>query len=483
MPYKSFKYAAALFLFFMVMVYGCSPPSPTKINSGPGEHSKVLIGAFYYLWYPGNWREGYINGLLTPPQLPALGEYDSSHLKTVEQQIAWSSQYGIHFWAVSWWPGHPELDQILREKTLGAKNIRDLKFCIFYETAGLGLAEDRIVFTPDKIQKMVADFRYLAKTYFNHPSYLKVGGKPVVIIYLTRTFSGNYPEAVSLVRENLKGMGFDLYLIADEIFWYVMRSVPLPPSPHPNMLRIKLFDAVTAYNMYDWAKPKQMGYGGGSSFLQEVHDLYLEYRSALGKEIPLVPAIIPGYNDRGVRLSENHPAIPRRFASNAEEGSFFKKALERTVLPFVNPENPMALITSFNEWNEGTQVEPTIETAVTQSDRSDSHREYSQGYAYQGYGKRYLSIIQDTFMAVAGQMKNDKDGKPLAGGELKIFEKGTLKAMAVSDSLGYFNLSRINLPPGSYELRARFPGFRQTTVPVKVEGQKTAQIPMRLTKE
>jgi glycoprotein endo-alpha-1,2-mannosidase len=484
MPHKVFKCNAVLILFFLgALSLGCSPSAPPKYGPSPAENSKYLVGAFYYLWYPGNWREGYINGLLTPPQPPSLGEYDSSNLKTIEQQIAWSSQYGIHFWAVSWWPGHPELDHILREKTLKAKNINDLKFCIFYESAGLGLAEDRINFTPDKTLKMIDDFKYLAKTYFNHPSYLKVRGRPVVIIYLTRTFSGNYPEAISLLRENMRGMGFDLYLIADEIFWYVMRSVPLPPSPHPNMNRIKLFDAVTAYNMYDWAKPKQMGYGNSSSFLQEVHDLYLEYRSALGREIPLIPAIIPGYNDRGVRLSENHPAIPRRFAPNMEEGSFFKQALERTVIPFVDPENPMVLITSFNEWNEGTQVEPTIETAITQSDRSPSQKQYSLGYAYQGYGKRYLSIIQDTFVAVTGKIKDDKSGKPLVGGELKIFEKGVFKAMSASDSLGYFNFSRINLPPGSYEIRARFPGYQKTILPVRVEGQKTAQISMQLKKD
>ncbi|HMK66410.1 MAG TPA: glycoside hydrolase family 99-like domain-containing protein [Thermodesulfobacteriota bacterium] len=483
MPLKYFKYQALLLLLFMVTAYGCSSSSPPQNLSKPESPPKVLIGAFYYLWYPGNWREGYINGFLRPPQLPALGEYDSTDLKTIEQQIAWSSQYGINFWAVSWWPGHPELDTILREKTLRARNIGDLKFCIFYETAGLGLVEDRIVFTPEKTQKMIADFKYLALTYFNHPSYLKVKGKPVVILYLTRTFSGNYPEAIALVRKNLKKMGIDLYLIADEIFWYVMRSVPLPPSTQPNLNRIKLFDAVTAYNMYDWAKPKQMGYGRDSTFLQEVHDIYLEYRSALGREVPLVPSIIPGYNDRGVRLSEKHPVIPRRFAPDAEEGSFFQRALKQTVLPFVDPENPMVLITSFNEWNEGTQVEPTVESPATSSDRSDSHREYSQGYAYQGYGKKYLSIIQNTFVAVTGRITDDKDGKSLAGVELKIYEKGILKARSSSDAHGYFNLFRLHLPLGSYELKVRPPGYGEATLPVTVEEDKTARISVRLKKE
>jgi glycoprotein endo-alpha-1,2-mannosidase len=466
----------------MLMGYGCSPSSPPQSLSRPENPSRTLIGAFYYLWYPGNWREGYINGFLKPPQLPALGEYDSSNLETIEQQIAWSSQYGINFWAVSWWPGHPELDKILREKTLRAKNISDLKFCIFYETAGLGLVEDRIVFTPDKTQKMIDDFKYLARTYFNHPSYLKVRGKPVVILYLTRTFSGNYPEAISLLRKNLKEMGFDLYLIADEIFWYVMRSVPLPPSTQPNLHRIKLFDAVTAYNMYDWAKPKQMGYGRDSTFLQEVHDLYLEYRSALGREVPLIPTIIPGYNDRGVRLSEKHPVIPRQFAPDEAEGSFFQNALERTVLPFVDPENPMVLITSFNEWNEGTQIEPTVESAPTRKDRSPSQTDYTQRFPYQGYGQKYLSILQNTFVAVSGRVVDGKEDTILRQVNLKIYLEGDLKATVRTDNQGYYNFSRLNLPPGSYEVRSDYPGYQEIKKNVRVEGKGTTLLNLRLRK-
>jgi glycoprotein endo-alpha-1,2-mannosidase len=464
----------------LALVLGCSAPSPPLPPAKPSPFSKVLVGAFYYLWYPGNWREGYVNGLVKPPQPPVLDEYDSSDPKAIERHIAWSSQYGIHFWAVSWWPGHPELDQILREKILKAQNIGDIKFCIFYETSGLGLAEDRITFNPEKTSKLVSDFRYLARTYFTHPSYLKVNGRPVVIIYLTRTFSGNYPEAISLIRESLKQLGFDLFLIGDEIFWYVIRSAPLPPSTHPNIARIKLFDAITAYNLYNWSKPAQMGYGQKSTFLREVHDLYAEYQSALGKGVPLVPAIIPGYNDRGVRLSERHPVIPRQYQPDGEEGSFFKEALNQTVLPFLNSEIPMALITSFNEWNEGTQIEPTRPTAVTRRDLSPSGTDYTQGYAYQGYSEKYLSILRGAFTAVSGRVQEEQGGKPLAGTEVKAFQGNELIAAAISDSQGFFNLSRLNLPAGLYEIKVHLPGYRESAHTIRVIPGDTAMIDFKL---
>ncbi len=147
----------------------------------------------------------------------------------------------------------------------------------------------------------------------------------MAIIYLTRTFSGDYLQAISNLRGSLKKLGFNPYLIGDEIFWYVIRSAPLSPSPHPNISRIRLFDAITAYNLYDWAKPKQMGYGGTSTFLSDVHDLYQEYQSAIHNEVKFIPAIIPGYNDRGVRLSENHPVIPPSIQRRRRRGLFFSQ--------------------------------------------------------------------------------------------------------------------------------------------------------------
>lgn len=469
-------------LFFLIAT-GCSSSAPPQEPSEPLWAQKYLVGAYYYLWYPGNWRDGYINGLLTPPQKPALGEYDSSDLNSIEQHIAWSSQYGLHFWAISWWPGQPDLDRVLREKITKARNIDDIKFCIFYETSGLGLVNDQIVFNPDRGRKMVSDFNYLAQTYFSHPSYLKVNGRPVVIIYLTRTFSGDYPEAIGRLRESLKAMGFDPYLIGDEIFWNVLRSAPLPPSTHPNMNRIRLFDAITAYNMYDWAKPKQMGYGNTSTFLQDVHDLYREYQSAMGKKIPLIPAIIPGYNDRGVRLSEKHPVIPRQFQPGAEEGSFFRQALRRTVVPFVASAVPMALITSFNEWNEGTQIEPTIITDITQKDLSPSQTDYTQGYAFQGYGEKYLSILQDTFIAIGGRVTEEGGGKPLYKVQVKAFKGEGLKAATKTDSQGHFNLSRINLPPGEYDITADMAGYKQIRSRILVEEKQAALLRLKITKE
>ena len=149
----------------------------------------------------------------------------------------------------------------------------------------------------------------------------------------------------------------------------------------------------------------------------------------------------------------------------------------------MDPDIPMALITSFNEWNEGTQIEPTREANVTSQDHSPTKTDYTQGYAYQGYGERYLSILQNTFMAVSGRVMDEKRERPLPQATLKVFQGENLRADVLTDSHGFYNVSRLNLPPGIYELRANFPGSHEIRTQIDVSEKKSITLNLRLIKE
>jgi hypothetical protein len=104
-----------------------------------------------------------------------------------------------------------------------------------------------------------------------------------------------------------------------------------------------------------------------------------------------IPAVTPGFNDKGVR--DGHAAVSRKLTREGEFGSLFRAMLQQAV-GYVEPATGnMLLVTSWNEWHEDTQIEPVVEAPPTDVD--DGGGAYSEGLYYEGYGERYLQILQE----------------------------------------------------------------------------------------
>lgn len=313
----------------------------------------VLLGTYYYPWWgQRHWTRYTVSGQ------PLLGQYSSSDPKIAEQHIAWAQKYGIDFFVLSWFGPDSYLDSNIQNGFLKAKNIGQTKFAILYEPAQCLTRKIPIDFSDPKIaDKFEKDFEYLAKKYFSHPSYFKIQGRPVVAIYVTRVFSGDIQTAVKKVRTNLKKLGFEIYLIGDEI-WYSGRDEK----------RALLWDGLTAYNLYHPTLEKE-GVKNMADFSQKIKLVYEDWQKFLEKkrvEAPkileepiilepppdLIPGIIPQYDD--FKLRRNPPL----FSSGPDD---FKKMLavaKQTASPIGPRNQKIILITSWNEWHEGTSIEP-----------------------------------------------------------------------------------------------------------------------------
>jgi hypothetical protein len=355
------------------------------------------VGAHYYLWYPAAFAGGrYLRAQLSPPQPPLLGEYSSASTTVAERHIAWAWDAGIDFFALDWWPNLPKQNQRIEQAFLSARNISYVRFCIFYELGALGYdpRSGQTVFDGAVVERFLSDMEEIAARYFSHPRCLRVEGRPVIVFYVTRTATGRFEEAVARYRARMAEAGRDPFVIGDEIFWQVARQDGAGYTDEPQRGRISLFDAITAYNLYDASRRGHMGYGAASTLLADAHALYERYRGAAAGA-PLVPLAMPGYNDRGQRLEADHPAIPREWAPGAGEGTFFAEWLKRFTLPQIDTGLPMMLVTSWNEWSEDTAIEPVVEAPATAADRSGSGSDYTQGFRYHGYGTRYLEILRE----------------------------------------------------------------------------------------
>ncbi|MEA1927852.1 MAG: glycoside hydrolase family 99-like domain-containing protein, partial [Candidatus Auribacterota bacterium] len=378
---------------------------------------QYLVGAYYYLWFPYNFhKRGYIRKFLDPPQSPVLGQYNSSDPAVAERHIAWCSRYGIDFLVIDWWPNRPGRNKVLDDGFLRADNIGDIKWCLFYETQSLGMdrATGAITWTEQRIDRLVSDMLKFSGSYFNHPGYLKIDGRPVIFLYLTRNYAGDTGGAIKRVRSALNEKGVDPFIIADEVFWMVTvdgKATFAGRTDAPQESRIELFDAITTYNIYESQESDHQGYPAESRYLPEVKEIYQRYRESCGEDTIFIPNIIPGYNDRPLRKRASHYVIPRQWKEGDPSGSLFSEFFDRLGLAYIDQNIPMIMITSWNEWNEDTAIEPLTPAPPTSRDYSGSGTRFTEGYSYSGFGETYLRIIRDKIVAVLGRVVDAK-GEP-----------------------------------------------------------------------
>jgi len=357
-------------------------------RAGGADEKRPVVGVYYYPWYraPSNasekdalavgWVRKTLRGRLEPKQLPKRGVYDSQDAETIADHIAQSKRGGVNFWAVSWWGPNHMTDAVLKDHIFPHADAEKLKYSLLYESTGrLGS------FRQPGYTRLLDDFKYMAEDYFENPHYLKIEGKPVVFIYLTRVYFRNRGlDALRRLREHCP----DVYLIGDDVFG---------PKYRPEYAR--LWDAVTAYDSYGQSL---QGAGATRAALERLNANYANARKiANGVGTGFIPAVSPGYNDKVVR--EGHPGRARYFKDmpGSREGDLFRAMLREVALPNVDPlAGNVMMVNSFNEWYEDTQIEATAGTAPpTMKDDSESGAFYTEGDIYADYGYLYLDLLRE----------------------------------------------------------------------------------------
>ncbi len=348
---------------------------------GAARAAPLTVAAYYYPWFApdhARWDAGYVRSQLDHPQTPLLGEYASRDPAVIAQHYAWAHSYGVGVFISSWDGAGTYSDGTIRDSLLPSPARGSTQIALLYESLArfpLG-PDERIHLDAAGVQRLVDDFDYLARTYFDTPGYYEIDGRPVVVIYASRIFVGPFADAIHEIRQHLEAAyGVDPYLIGDEVDWNN------PPDP----ARIGLFDAITGYTLYSRTQPAAWT---DAEFLRRVTARVSQYRRAAeAAGVAFVPGALPGYDDRGERLAENHHVLPRRLNTTPGAPSLLDETLGLAGT-LVDPHLGLLTVTSWNEWGEDTQIEPTTSAAP-----SGGPYALTQDHPFFAYGTTALEQI------------------------------------------------------------------------------------------
>jgi hypothetical protein len=314
---------------------------------------KYLVGAIYLPWWENpcspdsycHWdvsRADFPRGT-TPLGTPLLGLYNSDDPMIIAKQFDWATGYGIDFLLCEFYK--PSSASRRFTPLFEHPMIGDVRIAFSYVTNILGgPAEDMKLVdlnNPVTYTALQSDFEYMAKTFFSHPSYLRIADRPVVQIYYTFAIRSEISAPIARLRNRMAELGFDIYLIGDEA----------SARFDPDLKRIKAFDAISFCNdilppTYEPMAP------------EEVCKVYSLWQSAAHRAgVELIPWAYPGYDDTHLKdRPQSYGYVPRK--------TEFLSYTLKNALQFAD-KNGMVGIYSLNDWGEGTFVEPSVEDGFT----------------------------------------------------------------------------------------------------------------------
>lgn len=289
-------------------------------------HASVTprVLAFYYAWYDQNtWTPTLLSDL--PAQT-----YNSSDPAAIARHIQQAKASGIDAFVVSWTgtdnPTDPNFKTIL-------SLARPVNFAatIDFEVEHFG-----------NIDQVVSALAYVRDNLMTQPAFLRENGRPVIFFWREQNWTvadwGNIRAQVDPDHRQIwiaEGVDIDYQQVFDG-----------------NHLYSIAWSTNARLTLEDWAER--------------------ERRS--GADKLWVATVMPGYDDTRTRL-------PDRFARARDDGSYYSGTWQAAIAS--KPD--IVIINSFNEWVEGTMIEPSV-----------------------SYGTRYLDLTRE----LAAQFKSSATARP-----------------------------------------------------------------------
>lgn len=301
--------------------------APPRARTVPKTTAPKMIWAFHYPWYHRPWDTSILL------DRPLGGYYDSDSEALIRRQVQQARSAGIDGFISSWWGPDDYTDHNLAT-LLDTAQQEQFRVMINFETLiGLTPAGEPLVRSPAEI---VCWLRYALARYGPHPAYMKVDGKPAVVVWVSDLVPA---EKWSAILDQIHRSDLDVALIG------------MISGEWPRLDALEMFAGWHTYNILAFIQ-------GNAQVPAVLAPGYARVARTLHNYALLEPAprariwaatIQPGYDDHLIP-GRTSPVLPRA------GGMLYLDTFDAAQ----RSDPDWIFVTSWNEWWEHTYVEPSV---------------------------------------------------------------------------------------------------------------------------
>jgi hypothetical protein len=278
--------------------------------------SQRVVLAYYYTWYSTDlWSGGKTSDTAAQP-------YNSTDPAAIARQVDQAHGAGIDGFVASWYGPDGGVNNQTQSnflKLLDIANARGFKAAVDFETNSPFFGDSGAV---------INALKYAIGTLGTHPAYLHFGGKPVLFFWANNRFT---PAEWAGIRAQADPNHTSVWIAEGVTTQW-----------------LDVFDGLNLYNVA-WSGNFAATAGKFAGLARSLGKLW-------------VATAMPGWDDTRI------PGRTGAYAKDRAGGQFYRNSFSGAAAS--NPD--MLIITSFNEWLEGSQIEPS-----------------------RGYGNLYLDLTRE----------------------------------------------------------------------------------------